>query len=513
MKRRWIVIGSLLAVWGLLLGAYATTVDAAKEDDTLVVAFERTLLTMDFYRSTDRAVIVLAHNWADNLVVRDPETGDFLPHLATSWEWIEPTTLYMTLREGVTFHNGEPFNADAVIATFNYALDPTEPRPGASQISWVQEVEKIDDYTILIRAKEPTPHALETLATSAPIYPPQYLAEVGSEGFSKHPIGTGPYRLVRWDDNEHVFERNEDYFVGSQAKPAIKNLIVRIYPEESSRIAALLAGEAQIARAGSLSLDQLPTLESAPGVRPETVPILRVWFLQMDAPGRSGVDVFTDRRVRQAVNYAIDRQEIIDGLLLGYGEVIHAPCNPLQFGCDPDAAVKYEYNPEKARELLREAGYPNGFTVELWAYRDQLMAQAIQGYLEDVGIQTELRWFAGQYDVASQHFAAGEVPFWFGAWGSYSIFDASASLDVYFGRDGTFTYGTTPEVEELLAFARSTNDPEERKSAYREAIRIITEEAYWVPLFSGSVLAGVSESVDWKPSPDEIERYFYAKWK
>lgn len=513
MKRSWVVIGSILAVWGLLFGAAVLPAEAAKEDDTLVVAFERTLLTMDFYRSTDRAVIVLAHNWADNLVVRNPETGDFLPHLATSWEWIEPTALYMTLREGVTFHNGEPFNADAVIATFNYALDPNEPRPGASQIAWVREVEKIDDYTVLFRAWEPTPHALETLSTSAPIYPPKYLEEVGSEGFSKHPVGTGPYRLVRWDDNEHVFERNEDYFVGAQAKPEIKNLIVRIYPEESSRVAALLAGEAHIARAGSLSLDQIPTLESSRVVRPETVPILRVWFLQMDAPGSSGVNVFTDKRVRQAVNHAIDRQEIIDGLMLGYGLVIDAPCNPFQFGCDQDAARKYEYDPQKARQLLAEAGYPNGFTVELWAYRDQLIAQAIQGYLEDVGIETELRWFAGQYDVASQHFGAGEVPLWFGAWGSYSIFDASAVLDVFFAEGGTFTYGTTEELEALLALGRSSVDPEERAQAYREAISIITEEAYWVPLFSGSVLAGVSESVDWKPSPDEIERYFYAKWK
>src|SRR5690554_3215671 len=100
---------SLLVVTGLLFGASVVPGEAAKDDDTLVVAFERTLLTMDFYRSTDRAVIVLAHNWADNLVVRDPETGNYLPHLATSWEWLEPDTLYMTLREGVTFHNGEPF--------------------------------------------------------------------------------------------------------------------------------------------------------------------------------------------------------------------------------------------------------------------------------------------------------------------------------------------------------------------------------------------------------------------
>lgn len=494
----------------ILLATFASLSFASQSDDTLTVAFERTMLTFDTYATSERLALILAHNWGDTLLYRDPDSGELLPHLATDWRFVDDTTLELDLRTDVTFHNGEAFGPDDVKATLEYVTSSAD-LPGARTLQWVESVEVVDEDTVRIYADTVTPTALETLALVATIYPAQYLADEGSEAMGNQPIGTGPYRFVSSEDNTARFERFADYFGGAKGQPAISNLVVRTLPEEASRIAALMTGEIDIARSGSISPDQAPTLRGR--ARAEAADILRVWYLQMDALGTSGTDVFTDPRVRQAVNYAINKSEIVDVLLQGYGEVINVPCNPAQVGCDPEAATSYNYDPERAQMLLEEAGYPDGFTVDLFGYRDQLVAQAIQGYLAEVGIETNLQWFGGQYDVVSQRQAAGELPMFFGSWGSSSIYDASAVLDIFFTSDGTYSYNESESLDDNLSKALQTVDVDERRALYASAIGEITEEAYWVPLYAGRVIAGVSNDLEWQPSSDEIGRYFLAKWR
>jgi len=215
----------------------------------------------------------------------------------------------------------------------------------------------------------------------------------------------------------------------------------------------------------------------------------------------------------QAVNHAINREEIVNVLLNGFGSVIDTPCNPVQFGCDPAAATSYEYDPERAMELLAEAGYPDGFSVDVFGYRDQQVAQAIQGYLAQVGIDTELQWFGGQYDVVSQRQGAGETASFFGSWGSSSIYDASAIMNIFFEDDGTYAFTESEALDTALETALETVDLEQRRTLYAQAIDEITSQAYWVPLYAGRVVAGVSEALEWSPSSDEIERYYLASWR
>lgn len=495
----------------LALALLASFSLAGKSDDTLNVAFERTMLTYDTFATAERLALVLAHNWGDTLIHRDPETGEFVPHLATSWEFVDDVTLEVDLRQGVTFHNGEEFGPDDVKATFDYVTSQGAELPGSRTLQWIESVEIVDGDTVRIHAEAVTPTALETLALVGIIYPAGYLSEEGPEAMGRAPIGTGPYELVSRSDNEVRFEAFDAYFGGAKGQPAIENLVIKTMPEESSRIAALRTGEIDIARSGSISPDQAASVRGR--ARIEAADILRSWYLQMDALGTSGVDYFTDVRVRRAIAHAINRAEIVDVLLSGYGNVIHTPCNPVQFGCDPDAAVVYEYDPEKARQLLSDAGYPDGFAVDLYAYRDEQVAQAIQGYLEQVGIRTELKWFGGQYDVVSQRQEAGELPMFFGSWGSSSIYDASSIMDIFFKSDETYSYNDSETIDAALTKALQTVDPDARREQYAKAIQEITEQAYWVPMYTGRVLAGVSNDLEWTPSNDEIERYYNAEWR
>lgn len=498
----------------VLVALVFATALAGRESDTLNVAFERTMLTLDTYATSERLALIVAHNVADTLIHRNATTNEFEPHLATSWEWASPTELVLKLRQDVKFHNGDDFSAADVAATLNWVVGEGAGLAGTGTLQWIDHVEVVDPYTVRIVSRALTPTAIETLALVGVIYPASIIGrEGGAVELGQHPVGTGPYVFVSNDNNKLKFGRFDDYFVGSKTMPAIKNLVIHTLPEEASRIAALMTGDIDIVRSGGISPDQAMALGSR--AHAEAADILRIWFVQFDATASSGSNYFTDARVRRAVAHAIDKHEIVEVLLSGYGNVIDVPCNPVQFGCQSDAAVVYDYDPVEARRLLAEAGYPDGFTVDIFGYRDQQVVQAIQGYLEEVGIRTNLQWYGGQYDVVAKRLAAGELPLYVGSWGSSSVYDASAVLNIHFekGDVGEFTVGTDDTIDEAVRRALETVDLDERMQLYATAIHEITNEAFMFPLYAGRVVAGVSNDVLWQPSPDEIERYYDASWR
>jgi len=327
----------------------------------------------------------------------------------------------LQLRDDVKFHNGETLTADDVAATLNWVVGEGAGLAGTGTLQWIDHVDVLDTYSVRIVLKAMTPTAIETLALVGIIYPASIIGQPGgAEQLGQHPIGTGPYKFVSNENNQLRFERFDDYFVGAKTLPAIKNLVIHTIPEEASRIASLMTGDIDIVRSGGISPDQVAALGNR--ARAEAADILRIWFVQFDATGVSGSDYFTDARVRQAVAHAINKDELVNGLLSGYGRIIDVPCNPVQLGCVEDAAVVYDYDPALSRQLLADAGYPNGFTVDLYGYRDEQVVQAIQGYLEEVGIRTNLQWYGGQYDVVAKRLAAGELPIYVGSWGSSSVY-------------------------------------------------------------------------------------------
>jgi len=236
---------------------------------------------------------------------------------------------------------------------------------------------------------------------------------------------------------------------------------------------------------------------------------MRIGYISMDAAGRGGDSPFKSKLVRQAISYAIDRKAIVDNLLKGSSQVVDAACYPTQFGCTKDVKT-YEYNPEKAKKLLAEAGYPNGFAADFYAYRDRSVAEAMMAYLSAVGIKAKLGYL--QYSAQRDMQKKGEAGFSFMTWGSNSIDDISASTGVFF-KFGDQDFARDDEVKGWLVAGDGSLDEAVRKENYAKALKKIAEEAYWLPLFSFNSNYVFTKEVEFTPTQDEVVRFFDIKWK
>ncbi len=483
---------------------------AGAGDDTLVVAMKVSFDSLCQTRSSSRQALILCHHWADTLVYRDPDEKEIVPCLAESYRVVDGSTLEFTLRPGIRFHNGEPLTAEAV----RYSMEVFR-APGALSRKLFRtfgEVEVVDERTVRVPASLHPSAALEVLANVFFILPPGYHREVGGEAFGKRPVGTGPYRFVSWELPSRVrFETNPDYFGPPKRKPHIPNLEIRVIPEVMIRIESLLTGGVDVIRSGSITPEQIQFLRSHPDIRVRGVGILRNFFLIMDAKGRSGVDYFEHRLVRRAVNHAVNRQRIVEDILQDMAELNYGAATPLHFGYEPDIRT-YAYDPDRARRLLAEAGFPDGFSVAFYAYRDESVAEAVVQDLLAVGIRARLHWMVGRWDRLFGKLRGGEVPLGFITWGSYSIFDAGAILNPHFIGEGPLCQGTTPEIARLLQEADRVESEERRKDLLSRAQRLIAQEAFWAPLYYGHSVAAMRKELAYRPYYDEVDRYFLAEW-
>ncbi len=492
--------------------ALASPAQAQKNADTLRILFTDAVPNIDMYFNSQRTGLILAHQAWDMLVHRDPSNFEIKPALATDWKFTDDSTLDLTIRQGVKFHDGSTLSPDDVVYTINMAANPDSKVATPSNYAWIDKAEKTGDWTVRIKMKKPTPAALEYLAMVTPIHPKAYRERVGPEEFARKPVGAGPYKIVRNEQaKEVVYERFDDYWAGSpKGKPAIKTLHVRFVPDLATSMTELLAQRADwiwnINPDQANDVNRMPHLQS---VRQES---MRVGYLSIDAAGRSGAgNPLTNQKVRQAIWHAINRQEMADKLVQGGSRVPIAPCFPTQFGCDADAAVKYPYDPAKAKALLAEAGFPNGFEIELVTYvQPTSWTAAMQNYLQAVGIKPKIT----QLQVAAAIAKAwkGENPLYHGSWGSYSINDVSAIFPVMYG-GGNDDYARDPELTKLVEAGGATADPAKRKQAYSAAIKLMTEKAYWLPLFTYVNTYAFSKQLQFRTFPDELPRFYMAKWQ
>jgi peptide/nickel transport system substrate-binding protein len=510
--RNWL---KTLALAATALSAIAGPAAAQKSADTLRLVWWDQIVNVNPYYNQLRAGIVVAHQAFDGLVYRDPETFVIKPLLATAWKYTDPTTLEFTLRQGVKFHDGSPFTADDVVYTINSMLaDKQVSVP--SNYSYIAGATKIDDFTVQIKLKRVFPAALEYLAMVTPILPKAYREKVGSDNYDKLPVGAGPYKITRVDGvNQIELERFEDYYADSpKGRPAIRKLVIHEVTDATTAQNEIIGGKADWT--WNVIPDMVEKLAVFPGLVSLRAESMRVNYLGFDAAGRTGADnPLTKQKVRQAISYAIDRESMAKNLMQGGARVLDAPCYPTQFGCDAAAAVHYAYDPAKAKALLAEAGYPNGFDTEVVSYVLPQFEGAVQNYLKAVGINAKITHL--QVQAMIQRSQEGKNPIDFGNWGSYSVNDVSAFLPQFFSgaTDGFSTndFAHDATLQSLVKAGGTSTDPEERKKSYSAAIKLETEQAYMLPMYTSVVTYAYRKELNFKPWPDELPRYYLSSWK
>ena len=508
------VLHAVLAAAAAVAGA-ASPALAGKDNDSLVWATDKEVnVALPYYNNLRETVITTANVW-DTLIYRDPETFEYRPLLATSWKWADDRTLELELRKGVKFHDGSGFDADDVVSTLNHVSAPDSGVLSKNYSDWIEKAEKIDDYKVRIVAKEPFPAALEMLSLPLAMLPDGIWAKARKDATGKPDygtipmIGTGPYRIAEFVPSQTIrMERFDGYFEGGpKPKPKIKTLVFRTITDKETQVAELITGG--VDWIWDVPKDRAEELQQMPSVKVVNADTMRVSYIGMDAAGRAGKTPFNDIRVRKAVAHAIDRAAIVKTLVGGDARVVNAPCYPSQVGCTDDVP-KYAYDPVKAKALLAEAGYPDGFDTDIYAYRERHYTEAAMGYLRAVGIRTNLKFM--QFQALRQLVWEGKTPFFHMTWGSSSVNDISAFTSLFFegGRDD---YCRDEQVIAWMNEGDTTVDPDKRKALYQKALSRIMELACWLPMFTYSKYYAFNAALDFTPPPDEIPRFYRASWK
>lgn len=500
-----------VAASALSLVALASATPAAlagKADDTLNIVWERELENVDSYFNTAREGIIVSRMTWDALLYRDPATMEYKPLIAKSYKWVDDTTLEFVLNEGITFHNGEELDADDVAFTYNWVSNPDNGVKTQRNVNWIKGAKKLGKYKVQVMLKAPFPAALEFVAGSVSIYPKDYYEKVGPDGMALKPVGSGPYEVVELEPGKKiVWEKFDGYMQGSpKGTPTIGKIVQRTIPERNTQIAELLSGRADWM--WRVPADQADRMKSSGKVEVVNEQTFRIGYLTMDASGTTGDTPMKNPLVRKAISYAIDRDAIVKALVRGKSAVVNAACFPTQVGCTDDV-TKYPYDPEKAKELLAEAGYPDGFTIDFYAYRNRDYAEAMMGFLNKVGIKVNFNFL--KYAALRDKIRAKEVPFAFMTWGSYSINDVSAITSNFFTH-GKDDLALDQEVKDLLVKGDTNVDRAVREEAYGKALKLISEKAYWLPLWSYNTNYAFSKDVNFIPTSDEIPRFFTATW-
>lgn len=384
------------------------------------------------------------------------------PLLATSYKMTGPTTWRFTLRENVTFSNGEPFDAAAVVFSFKRMTDPKTPLAGATRYSFVDRVEAVDEHTVDLVTKTPAPGLLYSLPTYFYMVPPKYTQEVGREQTALKPIGTGPFKLAEWVKDDHVtLEANPGYWGG---RPKLDKVTFKPVPEAATRSAAIQTGQADIVQ--DVAATDVETLRQGKGFKIVTVPSIRHMFILLD---QAKDPIMKNLKVRQALNYAVDKEALIKSVYQGNATPLPGhSLSAAYIGFNPSLKM-VPYDLARAKQLLGEAGYPNGFDMTIWTPRgaypgDYETAQAVAGQLLNIGVRATVQVKdSGAYitDLRAGKMRPSVVV------GLAPLIDGGLMMN-YFRTGGTFSLTSMPEFDAMYQKEERETDPEKRQSLLRE---------------------------------------------
>jgi peptide/nickel transport system substrate-binding protein len=509
--RRWfgpLCLSAALAVAPALLGPSPARADKAA--NTIRFAYDQAPESIDpFFNNVRIGVIIGQHVW-DTLVYRDPNTNEYKGQLATAWRQIDDKTIEFDLRRGVKFHDGSEFTADDVVYTLNFVSKPENKVTTQANVNWIARAEKVDPYKVRVVTKEVFPAAIEYLAGPVVIHPAAYYEKVGPKGQNEKPVGSGPYKVTSHVIGKSVtLERNADYFKDSpKAQPKIAKIEIRFIPDAQTRMAEVMSNGLDFIM--SVAKDQADQMEAVPFLKVVSGETMRIAFMQMNVLAETPTPPLRDLRVRQAINHAIDRDTMVKQIVGGGARVMNTICFRTQVGCTDEGAPVYAYDPAKAKKLLAEAGFPNGFEVDIVAYRERQQTEAVINYLQAVGIKANLRFL--QYAAMRELVRGNKAGLTHQTWGSFSVNDVSANTPVWFGFVGD-DITRDAEVRDLLKTGDTSIDPVARKAAYKKALTLIAERAYTVPLWSLPTYYVASADLVFKAYPDEMPRFWEMSWK
>ncbi len=507
------------------------TTDATKPEEAkekiLVFARSADSVSLDPANATDGDSFYVARTILDTLVDYEVDNTNIIEGLATSWKTIndEKTIWEFSLREGVKFHDGTDFNAEAVKINFDrWMFEDNELRfPGENFEYWgymfggypgiVKEVRVVDELTVQIELNSPSSPFINNLAMPCfGIMSPAAFEKYGGDIF-KNPVGTGPFKFVEWiKDAKIVLEKNENYWGEG---PFLDKMIFRSIPDNSARLLELQSGTIDMMI--GVSPDDAQIVTDDPNLDLYLRPSMNVGYLAMNMMK----EPFDNVKVRRALNYAVDKQSIIDAFYAGLAETAKNPMPPSLWGYNDDVE-EYEYNPEKAKELLAEAGYPDGFETTLWAMpvarpympQPKEIATALQQQFAAVGVKAEIvtmDWATylekgekGEHDT----YLLG----WTGDNGDpdnfiYVLLDKD---NANIGSAGNVAFYKSDELHDILVAAQQEPIQAERAKMYKEAQVIIHNDAPWVPLVHSTPPIAARKAVkNYVPHPTGGESTFW----
>ncbi len=425
----------------------------------------------------------------DGLIMRTPDMK-LVPGLATKWEFLEKNSkLRFTLRPNVTFHNGEPFDAEAVKFTFDRLLgEEGKKGPQQSNYNSIEKVVVVNPGTVDFVMKSPDPVLLTKLAGyGAMIVPPKYIKEKGSQYFGMNPVGTGPFKFTEYKPKISLsFERNPAYWGGA---PKLDQLVYRFISEPATQAAELQAGRLDVAN--QIPLAMIATLKKDS----------KLDVVSMDGPVVLGLryntqrGIMKEREVRKALTMAVDRDAIIKTIMLGNAKPIASFQGTLSFGNDP-ALKPLPFNPTQAKAMLQKAGVKPGTQIQLdfrgpdSNFRE--VAQAVAGYLQAVGISASLKPYETNVllnDIIPNG-KTGEM--WQNQWGGWTFDYDNTAYAMYYTKQRWNPFDDDAKLNALLHMQRNTWDQAERKKTLQEISRYVADQALEMPLYSLNTIYGLN---------------------
>ena len=518
-------IRSLILALTLVLAALATPVLAQQSGGKLVVGRPSDAISLDPHRATTAPEVWVYNNIFETLVAVD-ENMEVVPVLATSWERVDETTMRFFLKEGVTFHDGTPFNAEAVRFTIERAIDPEAPARGRPWIGPVTGATVVDDLTVDIHTATPFGPLLNhmSLVFVIGIVSPTAVEQHG-DAFGRQPVGTGPFMFENWVSNQSItLVRNPNY----HGDPAyLDEVEFRVIPEEGARQIAFMRGDLDVLlRAAPAELDLMRADPNVQVLDADGLRVVYIGFNHRTAPT-------DDVRVRQALVHAIDVESInafvVEDAMVPASSVIAESV----FGyTDTNLPERYAYDPELALELLAEAGYERGsdgrlrdasgdpLTLVFWAsqgrdLKDREISEAALAQLSEIGVTVEYiqrEWGAFLSALATDDksyniFTLGWVTMTGdGDFGLHSTFHSTVASSNYALYDN-------PEVDRLLDLARQSLDQDEREAAYAEVLEHITSDVVWLPIYQTRETVVAQPHVQgYEPHPAEYYLRLASVW-